>query len=395
MVAFGKGRDPILALYFSFALVLRPDTQSCLAEKPTWKFLAPRALKEAPLCNRALYQEYNPCDDYLDTILTEPVLQEEAMLTFAKCPHSFALTLKMGPGMKAVGLNSLEPQTGEFRFYLQHAREFCLPVMTCARSNTPLPWKRGLSTAVTSCCCNTHLATTSAGALSLHARALWGAVIQLGSEDLRLLPVPSCVYLRKHFCLLGSESPRSGSPSPACCSRKSNGRRGGVWAAFLLHLGLGLLCNAVHRFAEGKNQGGWSPWLLLYSPARHSVAVPLEQRAAKPALCWLHGLQLVPSPVACSLLVLRAGWDSATAEGIRLCLALSRCWADLCQFPQELQAGDFSGGEAGTGPSCLPSCRLPQAVGGILCGWSKLSCSFCHAVSFAVVCMCCPLAQSS
>lgn len=28
--------------------------------------------KEAPLCNGALYQEHNPCDDYLDTILTEP-----------------------------------------------------------------------------------------------------------------------------------------------------------------------------------------------------------------------------------------------------------------------------------------------------------------------------------
>lgn len=24
------------------------------------------------MCNRALYQEYNPRDDYLDTILTEP-----------------------------------------------------------------------------------------------------------------------------------------------------------------------------------------------------------------------------------------------------------------------------------------------------------------------------------
>lgn len=56
--------------------------------------------------------------------------------------------------MKTVGC--LEPQTGEFRFYLQHAREFCFPVMTCAvivnfllkqRSNSPLPWKGGLSTA--------------------------------------------------------------------------------------------------------------------------------------------------------------------------------------------------------------------------------------------------------
>lgn len=28
--------------------------------------------KEAPLCNGTLYQEYNPLDDYLDTMLTEP-----------------------------------------------------------------------------------------------------------------------------------------------------------------------------------------------------------------------------------------------------------------------------------------------------------------------------------
>lgn len=31
-----------------------------------------RHYKEVPLCNGALYQEYNPQDDYLDTILTEP-----------------------------------------------------------------------------------------------------------------------------------------------------------------------------------------------------------------------------------------------------------------------------------------------------------------------------------
>lgn len=28
--------------------------------------------EEVPLCNGASYQEYDPCDDYLDTILTEP-----------------------------------------------------------------------------------------------------------------------------------------------------------------------------------------------------------------------------------------------------------------------------------------------------------------------------------
>lgn len=116
--------------------------------------------------------------------------------------------------------------------------------------------------------------------------------------------------------------------------------------------------------------------------------------SSQPALCWLHGLPLVPSLVAPSLLLLQASWD--TAEGTWMCHSLSWCWAGLCQFPQELEAGDFSDGEAGPGPSCLPSCRLPQAVGGILCGWSKLSlCSFCWPISFAVVCICCPLAQSS
>lgn len=48
-----------------------------------------------------------------------------------------------------------------------------------------------------------------------------------------------------------------------------------------------------------------------------------QQRAAQPALCWLQGLQLVPSLVAHSLLVLRASWDTATAEGTWLCHALS------------------------------------------------------------------------
>lgn len=92
----------ILALCFSFALVLGPDIQSCLAEKPSWKFFAPRALKEAPLCNRALYQEYNPCDDYLDTILTEPSLSQK----------------------KNLELNS---------FCLQEARAQCLGLYQCSR----------------------------------------------------------------------------------------------------------------------------------------------------------------------------------------------------------------------------------------------------------------------
>lgn len=73
--------------------------------------------------------------------------------------------------MKAVGC--LVPQTGEFRFYLQHAREFCFPVMTCAvivnfllhqRSNSPLPWKGGLSTAGVFCSPPEILSFSKAGA---------------------------------------------------------------------------------------------------------------------------------------------------------------------------------------------------------------------------------------
>lgn len=41
--------------------------------------------------------------------------------------------------------------------------------------------------------------------------------------------------------------------------------------------------------------------------------VLLEQRAAG-ACPALHRLQLVSSPVACSLLMLQASWDMATAE---------------------------------------------------------------------------------
>lgn len=51
-----------------------------------------------------------------------------------------------------------------------------------------------------------------------------GTVIQPGSEDLCLFLVPSCVYPRKHFCLVGSESPRSGLPSPACCEQEGEPR---------------------------------------------------------------------------------------------------------------------------------------------------------------------------
>ncbi|XP_016157068.1 PREDICTED: uncharacterized protein LOC101815666 [Ficedula albicollis] len=302
----------------------------------------------------------------------------------------------MGPGMKAVGC--LEPQTGEFRFYLQHAREFCFPVTTCAvivnfllqqRSNSPLPWKGGLYTAGESRRAVAILTWPRPQRSPVPAcRSSLGLSDSAASEDLCLSPVPSCVYPRKHFCLLGSESPRSGSPSPACCEQEGEWKRGGVWAAFLLLLGLGLLCNATHGFCRGTRiKWGWRPWLLLHSPARHSVAVTLSRE--QPA-CPVHGLQLVPSPVAPSLLVLQASWDTATALGTWLCHTLS--WADPCQFPQELQAGDFPDGETGAGPS---SC-LPQAVWGILCGWSKLSlCSFCCAISFAVDCICCSLAQSS
>lgn len=59
--------------------------------------------KEAPLCKGALYQEHNPCDDYLHTILTEPG----------------SLSQK-----KNLELNS---------FCLQEARAQCLGLYQCSR----------------------------------------------------------------------------------------------------------------------------------------------------------------------------------------------------------------------------------------------------------------------
>lgn len=166
------------------------------------------------------------------------------------------------------------------------------------------------------------------------------------------------------------------------------------WGCFAMqHAGFGV--------QRKKNQVGMERLAALVQP-RGALwwLSPPEQRAAQPALCWLHGLQLASSPLAHPLLVLQASWDTAATEGTSPCHALSWCWADLSanshRLSLELEAEDFPSGEAGTGPSCLPSCCLPQAVGGILCGWNKLSlCSFCCAISFAVVCICCPLAQSS
>lgn len=162
-----------------------------------------------------------------------------------------------------------------------------------------------------------------------------------------------------------------------------------------LGAGAALQCNMQVLGCRGRRiKWAWSTCGALWWLS------PPEQRAAQPALCWLHGLQLVSSLLAHPLLVLQASWDTAATEGTSPCHALSWCWADLSasshRLSLELEAEDFPSGEAGTGPSCLPSCCLPQAVGGILCGWNKLSLySFCCAISFAVVCICCPLAQSS
>lgn len=107
-----------------------------------------------------------------------------------------------------------------------------------------------------------------------------GAVIQLGSEDLRLFPVPSCVYPRKHFCLVGSESPRSGLPSPACREQEGEReeRRRGTSLGIhrqgslppALDTGVALQCNAPVLGCRGR-RAKWrcSIRLLLYRLAGH------------------------------------------------------------------------------------------------------------------------------
>jgi len=120
-----------------------------------------------------------------------------------------------------------------------------------------------------------------------------GAVIQLGSEDLCLFPVPSCVYPRKHFCLVGSESPRSGSPSPACCEqegeREERGR--GAWQGIhrqgnlppALGTVAALQCNTWVLGCRGRKvKWRWSIWLLLYRLAGHPSVCP---RGAESSRC--------------------------------------------------------------------------------------------------------------
>ena len=105
-----------------------------------------------------------------------------------------------------------------------------------------------------------------------------GAVIQLGSEGLRLFPVPSCVYPRKHFCLVGSESPRSGLPSPACCKqegeqeeRRRGARLGIHWQGNLPPApGTGATLQCRGRRVKWR----CGSWLLLYQLAGHPAACP-------------------------------------------------------------------------------------------------------------------------
>lgn len=112
-----------------------------------------------------------------------------------------------------------------------------------------------------------------------------GAVIQLGSEDLCLFPVPSCVYPRKHFCLVASESPRSGLPSPACCEQegereeRTKGTRLGIhWQGNLppaLGTGAILQCNAQVLGCRGRRvKWRCSVWLLVYRLAGHPGVCP-------------------------------------------------------------------------------------------------------------------------
>lgn len=76
-------------------------------------------------------------------------------------------------------------------------------------------------------------------------------------------------------------------------------------------------------FAEEESSGDGALGCSCGALKGSLMAASPTAETAQPALCWLQGLQLVPSLVAHSLPVLRASWDTATAEGTWLCHALS------------------------------------------------------------------------
>lgn len=185
-----------------------------------------------------------------------------------------------------------------------------------------------------------------------------GAVIQLRSQAFCLFPVPSCVYPRKHFCLVGSESPRSGSPSPArreqegeWGGRRGEGERGWERAAvetFLQPPGFAWQFNA--RIWGGGGRRG---------KQRCGVGLLLCQLVGSPT-CWGRE-QPVPAPVLmpelqlfCSLVVLWAGWGTATElrTSAVSCPGLSS--PPLPTAPRwSCRQGGFQGGKPGRGcPAC-------------------------------------------
>lgn len=96
------------------------------------------------------------------------------------------------------------------------------------------------------------------------------AVIQPGSEHLRLLPVPSCVYPRQHFCLLASESPRSGLPSPACCEQEGEWEERRSVGSLPPALGAGAVQCNTRVLQEKKNQVRMESLAALVHLARRS-----------------------------------------------------------------------------------------------------------------------------
>lgn len=139
------------------------------------------------------------------------------------------------------------------------------------------------------------------------------AVIQPGSEDLLLLPVPSCVYPRKHFCLLASESPRSGLPSPACCEQQGEWEERRSVGSLPPALGA-VQCDARVLQKEKKNQVG---------TGRLAARVHLARRSGG---CQPRSREQPSLPCAGS-----AGCSSSQARWLLLC----RCFRQAGTRPRQ------------------------------------------------------------
>lgn len=188
-----------------------------------------------------------------------------------------------------------------------------------------------------------------------------GAVIQLRSQAFCLFPVPSCVYPRKHFCLVGSESPRSGSPSPA--RREQEGEWGGRRGEGGTGLGMCCcgnlppapgLCLAIQRSDLGwrRKKGKAEMWRWAASVPARGLPNLLGQRAA--GACPGPNARAAAFLQPCALLVLRAGWGTATElrTSAVSCPGLSSPL--LPTAPRwSCRQGVFQGGKPGRGcPAC-------------------------------------------